>query len=358
MRRTKNVLAVGVAVGALVASLAACSSSKSSSSTSAAAAASGGSSSSGSATGSDVGCDKAKGKVVGYSEPLPDPNFQFIEKIINTELQKYGATLKAVNANLDPGKQVTDINTLVQSGVAALIANPIDPNSTRGSFDRARAQNIPIIAQETTIGGPFATNVTGDLEGAATAGAALLKQKVGSGNVTAITGPSFAEVLVREATAFKNAAHSNGLNVVDTKVNQQITPQAAQGFATAWKDKYGDALKGIWTFNDTSAVGAASAFPSNGPAIVSINGEPQVIPLITSGKVLASYDIQQDKLGQALAYSALSAICGKDLPKEIVIPVKVIDSSNVASYRPLAARVNDPFDVQFEQKDGRTFLKS
>jgi ABC-type sugar transport system substrate-binding protein len=310
--------------------------------------------------GSDgVGCDEAQGAVVGYSEPLPDPNFQFIERIMAQALGEYGAELRPVNANLDPGKQVADINTLVQSGVDVLIANPIDPNATLPAFDRARAQGIPVIAQETTVGGPFFTNVTADVESAAAQGAQLLADTVGDGGqVAALNGPSFAEVIVRENEAFAAAAEEAGLEVVDTQVNQQITPQGAQAIAQAWRDRYGADLAGVWTFNDTSAVGVASAFSGSDerPAIVSINGQPEVIPLIESGEVLATFDIRQDKLGQALAYAALGAICGTEVPEEIVVPVQLIDQSNAGEYRTLEERVEDPFEVTFEERDGRTYL--
>ncbi len=311
---------------------------------------------SGGGEGDGPGCAEAEGAVVGYSEPLPDPNFLFIEQIIEQALGEYGAELRPVNANLDPGKQVADINTLVQSGVDVLIANPVDPNATLPAFDRARAQGIPVIAQDTTIGGPFFTNVTADVEAAAAQGAGLLKEAVGDGQVVAMTGPAFAEVLVREAEAFAAEAEAVGLDVVDTQVNQQITPQGAQAIASAWRDRYGAELAGIWTFNDTSALGAASAFPGEKPVIVSINGQPEVIPLVESGDVLATFDLQQDKLGQALAYSALAAICGDEVPEEIVVPAELIDQSTVGDYRPLEERVDDPFEVTFEERDGRTYV--
>ncbi len=352
--RTRGTVAVSTALG-LALALAACGSDEPDGSGGAAAA--GTSEAAAGGEGDGVGCAEAEGAVVGYSEPLPDPNFLFIEQIIEGALSQYGAELRPVNANLDPGKQVADINTLVQSGVDVLIANPIDPNATQPAFDRARAQDIPIIAQETTIGGPFFTNVTADVESAATQGAQLLADTVGDGQVGAIEGPAFAEVITRENEAFAAAAQEAGLDVVETEVNQQITPQAAQGIASAWRDRYGADLAGIWTFNDTSAVGAASAFSGGeSPAIVSINGQPEVIPLIESGTVLATFDIQQDKVGQALAYAALAAICGTEVPEEIVVPVVLIDASNVGQYRPLEERVSDPFEVSFEEREGRSFL--
>lgn len=305
----------------------------------------------------EIGCEAADGAVVGFSEPLPDPNFESIGAIIEAKLGEYNATLVRVNANLDPGKQIADIQSLIQSDVDVLIANPIDANSTIAAFDAAREADIPIVAQETTIGGPFLTNITADVESAATEGAAILAEAVGDGSVGAINGPEFVEVIRRENVAFAQAADAAGLTVADTQVNQTITPEAARAIADGWKQQFGADLAGFWAFNDTSAVAAASASDDTfDPVIVSINGQPEVIPLVESGAILATFDLQQDKLGQALAYAALAGICGTEVPEEIVIPVKEINADNVADWRPLTDRVDDPFDVRFEELDGRTFL--
>ncbi len=312
------------------------------------------------AAGSDpIGCAKARGKTVGYSEPLPDPNFQEIERIMKVTLDKYGVDLKAVNANLDPGKQISDIQALIQSKVAVLVANPIDPNATKAGFDKARAAGIPVIAQETTVGGPFFTNVGADVEAAAAGGAQDLKAAVGDGKVGAIIGPPIAEVLTRQANAFAAKAKEIGLNVVDTQTNARITPQAAKGFADAWKQKLGAGLKGVWTFNDVSAIGVASSTGGDfTPAIVSINAQPDAIPLVQSGKLLATYDIQQDKLGQMLAYASLQSICGGKVPESIWIPVVKYDKGNVGQWKPLSERGNEPLtSVAFEERDGKNYLK-
>ncbi len=362
LKSTQGLSMVAVVASAALA-LAACGSSSTNASTTSAAATSPTASASTSDTASasastGVGCDAAKGKTVGYSEPLPDPNFAAIEKIISSELGKFGATLKPVNANLNPGKQISDIQTLIQQGVAVLIANPIDANATKAAFDKARAANIPIVAQETSVGGPFFTNVAGDVEGAAAGGAQTLKDAVGDGKVGAILGPTFAEVLKRENDAFLAKAKEISLNVVDQQTNQKITPQDAKAFADGWKQKFGADLKGIWTFNDVSAIGAASSIGGTfAPKIVSINAQPDAIPLVKAGRILATYDIQQDKLGQVLAYGALAAICGQEMPKEVIIPTIKYDASNVDQWRPMDERINDPFDVQFEEKDGVAYLK-
>ncbi|GAA4038510.1 sugar ABC transporter substrate-binding protein [Nonomuraea soli] len=305
-----------------------------------------------------VGCAETDGKTVGFSQPLADPNFAVLEQIVTKVLGDHGVSVKSVNANLDPGKQIADIQSLLQQQVAVLIANPVDPNATKPVFDRARQQNVPIVALDTEIGGPFFTTVKDDVTYAAEEGARLLKEAVGDGKVAAVYGPPFAELLNWEKAGFDKAARESGLNVVETGVNQEITPARAKQLTDAWKQKHGAGLKGIWTFNDVSAIGAASSTGGDfSPVIVSINGQPDVVPLIKAGKVLATFSVPYEKTGQAMAYAALRALCGGKVPDVIHIPTAKLDKSNVGSYRPLQERVDDAFDIVLEERDGKSYVK-
>ncbi len=299
-------------------------------------------------------CDAADGALVGYSEPIPDPNFAIIEAIIQSELDRVGAELQAVNANLDPGKQISDIDTLVGQGVDVLMINPVDPTAVQESLSNV---DVPVVVQDTKFGGPYYTNVTADVESAAAAGAARLKELVGDAPVAAINGPPFAEVLVRQAEAFQAAADEVGLNVVETAVNQTITPDGAAEIAAGFKVEYGDELGGIWTFNDTSAVGVASTFDDSfSPALVSINGQPEAIPLLQEEVIDATYDLQQDMIARGLAYAAVSAICGDELPEDVWIESLPLTPENASEWVNPAERGQEQIDLTLEERDGRTFI--
>jgi len=239
-----------------------------------------------------------------------------------------------------------------------LVVNPLAPQAIRPALDEARTQKVPIVAQESKEGGPFLTNVTADVESAVSAATALIKAAGKGGKVAAVTAPPLAEILVRENTAFDKDAAADGLTVLDKQPNTMISPPGAKAIADAFKQKYGKDLTAIWTFNDTSATGIASSLGGDfTPQVYSINGQPEAIPFVKDGRITATWDLRQDKLGQALAYGALAGLCGKTIPSELVVPVVKIDKSNVDSYRALADRVGDPFDIQLEQKDGRSFIK-
>lgn len=304
-----------------------------------------------------VACDATEGAVIGYSQPLPDPNYEAISATIDNVLAEYGATQVAVNANLDPGKQISDVQSLIQQDVDVILINPVAPEPVFPAFDAIREAGIPLIAQDTDRGGPFFATVRADNEFAAREGARILSEEVGDGQVVAINGPEFAEVLVLRNETFAAAAGELGVNVVDTQVNQQITPDGARQIADAWVQQYGEDIAGLWAFNDVSAVGASGAFdPASAPVIVSMNGEPQAIPLVEQGVITATWDLQQEKIGQAMAYAALGAICGVEVPADITVPALEVNADNVGDWRPLEERTADPFVIAFEERDGRTYL--
>lgn len=170
-------------------------------------------------------------------------------------------------------------------------------------------------------------------------------------------GPALAEVLTREQDAFTKAAQADGLNVVATAVNQKISTDGAQQIGAAWKAKYGSSLAGVWTFNDTSAEGVVPLLDSSfHPTVVSINGQPEAIPLVQAGKINTTFDLQQDMLGRALAYAAVRAACKQSLPDTIWTGVKRINAQSVGSYVPLAQRASQQVDVTLTDVGGRQFV--
>jgi ABC-type sugar transport system substrate-binding protein len=358
--------ATAAAVAGSTVALAACGSSSSSSSTTAAATPSAsGSAAAGKPAGSPSGgafpaslansgpvCQK--GATVGFSMPLPDPNFAVLGPVVKADLQAAGYHVVLTQANLDPGKQISDINSLIAQGIKVLVTNPVVPQSIQPLVHRLNAMHIPIIVQETRIGGPYTTDVTSTVEDAAADGARVLKAAVGGGKVAAMNGLTEAEILARENNAFAAEAKSIGLNVVDNKTNNTDTPDGARVQATPWKTRFGSSLKGVWSFNDGSAVGVAS-LRGNGfdPKIVSINGEPEIIPFIQQGKVLATYWLQLPKIAHTLSWAVEQALCGKSLPSSIYLPLKKIDKSNISEWLSPAQQAKQPFTVKLVQQNGR-----
>jgi ABC-type sugar transport system substrate-binding protein len=301
-------------------------------------------------------CAALDGATIGYSQPIPDPNFAIIDEVMAAQLEVVGAEYLGVNAQFDPGKQVSDIQTLQQQGIDALVINPVDPTVTAAAVQEVVDAGIPVVVQDTDNDGTYYTSVSADVISAAENGVAALKELVGDGPVGAIIGPPFATVLRRQADTFTAAAEEVGLNVIDVQTSGNPgDPGAAQTIAEAWKQQNPD-LAGIWTFNDTSAVGVAATFDGDfAPALVSINGQPEAVPLIEGGRISATFDLQQDMIARSLAYAAASAICGIELPEALWVQSRLLDADNVSEWIPFVERGVDSA-LSLEEIDGKTFI--
>jgi len=89
---------------------------------------------------------KGTGKV-GYSESfLTDPfQVQLVKQITQQATSQGVEVLPATNANNDPGKQSTDIQTLLGTGVKGLIVAPIDSDAISPAITQANSKGVPVV---------------------------------------------------------------------------------------------------------------------------------------------------------------------------------------------------------------------
>ena len=139
LRRTSAVAVLGAAL-ALAAS--ACSVTPASGAGNSSTPASGGSS-----TPASGGSDATGGGKVGYSESfLTDPfQVQLVKQIGLQATSQSVDILPATNANNDPGKQSTDVQTLLGENVKGLIVAPIDSDAISPVIAQANAKGVPVV---------------------------------------------------------------------------------------------------------------------------------------------------------------------------------------------------------------------
>ena len=299
-----------------------------------------------------------EGSVVGYSQPIGrDPAIATIVQVLEQELAEYGHEFTTVDANLDPGKQISDIDSLTQQGIDLLIVNPIDATATQPALDRAREAGVQVLSQETEQAGPYETILKTTNFEAAQEMASYLSEEVGDGGVLAIAGPPIAEVVIARNEGFDQGAADAGLNVLDTQVNEDITPETARAVTGTMQQQFGDQVEAIWAFNDTSALGAASAFTDGfSPVLIGMNGSQEAIDAIREGVMTATWDLQIVKYAKAMAWAADQALQGESLPETINVEMQRIDESNVEEWQPPEELIGQEFEIELEERDGQTFL--
>ncbi len=100
-------------------------------------------------------------------------------------------------------------------------------------------------------------------------------------------------------------------------------------------------IDGILSANDVMSLGALEALAEAGRQIplIGVNALPEAIAELKTGRLLATVDFDAMKLSCIATEAALRHLRGETVPREIELPVMIVDASNSAPWdRPLEAR--------------------
>jgi ribose transport system substrate-binding protein len=100
--------------------------------------------------------------------------------------------------------------------------------------------------------------------------------------------------------------------------------------------------------NDAMALGALAALEARGlrPLVTGVNALPDAIHAIRRGTLLATADFDALKISCIATEAAIRHLRGEPLPREIMLPVQIVDRSNYAAWdKPLEERECPRWDV-------------
>lgn len=298
--------------------------------------------------------------VIGYSSAIAsNPSVAANEAGIRAQAAKLGMDVVSTDAQFNASKQISDIDSLIQRGIDALLLVPVNNDAIEPALQRARAKGVIVVAREGEARNPWNATFNGTNFASASVAASYMAKKLGKGaDVAVIDGNPSTSLLRARNEGFRFGAKKVDLDVVDGRINLRDTADGARPIVDAWKVKYGSSLKGIFAYNDPSAIGAASAVSGGfDPLILGFNGTPEAIDAIKAGKIAATFDISSAEQGQAMAYVANQILKGnKSCPQLVNVPFKLFDKSNVNDWTPFADRTKSALPVAIIKKAGNGIM--
>jgi ribose transport system substrate-binding protein len=95
--------------------------------------------------------------------------------------------------------------------------------------------------------------------------------------------------------------------------------------------------------NDVMALGVLDALATAGhsgrPLVVGVNAIPEAIAVIAAGRMLATANFDAMTMSSIATEAAVRHLRGEDVPREIIIPVKIVDAANCSAWNlPFEAR--------------------
>ena len=282
---------------------------------------------------------------IGVAMSAFDDNFL---TILRTSMSSHAAGLKDVNvqfedAQLDVGKQLSQIQNFIAEKVDAIIVNPVDTDATPKMTRMAAAAGIPLVyvnraPSDKTL--PPKVSFVGSKESQA---GALQMQEVcrlmgGKGNILIMMG-DLANQSARERTqAVKDViskAPCNGIKIVDER-SARWTRTNAVDLMTNWLSA-GLKFDAVVANNDEMALGAVQALKAahkldQKTIVAGIDATQDALVALKAGDLKVTVFQNAVAQGADAVDDALKLARGQKGEQTVWIPFELVTAGNMTQY--------------------------
>ncbi|GGH35543.1 substrate-binding domain-containing protein [Microbacterium album] len=261
---------------------------------------------------------------------------------LNAQFERLGIEVIATtDANFDPAKQVSDIETVLAQNPDIIVSIPTDPVATASAYRRASEQGVKLVFMDNVpdgfvAGEDYVSMVSADNYGNGVTSAYLLARSLG--------GQGKIGVIYHEADFFVTQQRYDGFKSTITEEFPDIEIVQEQGIAGP--DFAGDAqgvanamltrnpdLDGIWAVWDVPAEGVMAAARETGRTDIKIATEDlgtNVAIALARQQMIVGLGAQLPyDQGVAEANLAALSILGVEVPPYVALSSLPVDHDNV-----------------------------
>jgi ribose transport system substrate-binding protein len=291
------------------------------------------------------------GKSVVYISPVAaQPGQQQINTGLEQSAKELGWSEFVLDSALSAEKQVSNVETAINKGVAAIASWTLDPNAVAGAYEQAQAKSIPVIGMNSKGTGVTATVWwevqqcgPGNPQQVSAEKIAELKPKA----KTIVIGLEVAESTKEITDCFVREAKKAGLEVINKTNNEADNAAGSQKVFEPLLTKYPD-VEAVWDYNDESALGVSAALLAGGKTIATVenpegvivtgsNGDQGAIEAVEEGRISWTWDPDNLASGFAAVKLADEALTNKK-PKDLIVESILVDGETISEYVPAEER--------------------
>lgn len=296
-----------------------------------------------SATPSSEPAAESKGYTIGYSaQNLANTYFVEISSGIEERAKELGITVNIHDGSSDAASQVAAFENWISQGVDAIMCSPVDAVALEPAVEAAKAAGIPVIATNQDIGGRDAFITVPEYDYGRVIGEAagkwIAENMDGKADVLILDYPEIESIIARGDGMVEGLLeYAPDANIAARiSANNPDKGMAAMESALAANPNISVCI-GV---NDAGALGAYEAMMATGKAdpakmyFGGLDATQEALDAIKEGGIYkATVDIQPFESGKLFVDTAVSLIEGGSVEEEIVIPMKLVDASNIAEYK-------------------------
>lgn len=268
------------------------------------------------------------GKKIGMViSTLNNPFFVTMKEGAEKKAKELGYELIVADSQNDASKERSNVEDLIQQGIAVLIINPTDSDAVSNSIKVANDKKVPVITVDRKAnGGDVICHIASDnVAGGKMAGEFILEKLGGKGKLVELQGIPGASATRDRGKGFHEAVDGkDGVEVVASQTaefDRQKGLNVMENIIQATPE-----FDALFAHNDEMALGAIKALKSANKniIIVGFDGTDDAVKAVNDGEMTATIAQQPDLMGSLSIEKAAGVIKGEKVENEIPVDLKII----------------------------------
>ena len=239
-------------------------------------------------------------------------------------------------------EQIALVQQAISDRPDAIVFAPVHATAMNDSVRRINAAAIPMVnfSNRLAAGGYVSYVGSDDVRLAREIASRLLDHLGGAGDVVVLEGVPGAVSSRDRLRGFQEALKAAPRARVVASRPADYQRDTARRVTRELLDSLAR-IDGILSANDVMSLGAIDVLREAGRSIpvIGVNALPEAIAELKSGRLLATVDFDAMKLACVATEAAVRHLRGQPVPRDIELPVQIVDASNCAPWdRPLEER--------------------
>ncbi len=281
---------------------------------------------------------KEKSRLIGVTYMTMNNEFyEIVNEQISHRIEAQGDRVILRDPAMDPLRQQTQIEDMLEMGIDALVLTPVNAASLTDTLGKAKKQGVKIIVVDTELEDPLIADAT------------IISDNYGAGQIIGnyhlMNHPDGSKVVVMtHEEAISGRERVKGfIDTIKTnkktEIVEELPCEGQYDLAMLSLEKFiksGEKFDGVFCLNDFSASGAASALEENDMLgaieLYGVDASPSAKRLISEGKMTASAAQFPTKLGAKAADALYDLLEENPTEKRVIVPIQLVTSRNVSIF--------------------------
>ncbi|HMM22561.1 MAG TPA: ribose ABC transporter substrate-binding protein RbsB [Selenomonadales bacterium] len=273
--------------------------------------------------------EPAKKAVVGLAiSTLNNPFFVDLRDGAKAAADASGMDLVVMDAQNDAGKQMANIEDLIQKKVSVIVVNPVDSKAIVPAIEAANKANIPVITVDRSAeGGKVVCAIASDnVAGGKMAGQYIVEKLGGKGKLVELEGLPGSSAANDRGKGFNEAVKSaSGLSVV---AKQPADFDRGKGMKVMENILQANPeINAVFAHNDEMALGALEAIKAanrTGMIVVGFDATADAQKAVKDGSLAATVAQQPKEMGKISIETAKKILAKESVPATIPVALELV----------------------------------